>query len=45
MGCLGVHFAFTDAEVAALRKLRSQKKRVEYLEEELEEKYFEQHKE
>jgi len=40
MSCLGVHFAITDEEVAALRSFDGDEGRLEYVTEELEEKYF-----
>jgi hypothetical protein len=38
MGCLGVHFALTAGDVAALRAFGSDKERLQYLTEELEER-------
>ena len=40
MGCLGVHFALTDAEVEQLRSLPSEQDRLDYVVEDLEETYF-----
>jgi hypothetical protein len=40
MGCLGVHFSLSEAEVDRLRGFEDDEERVEYLEEELEEEYF-----
>lgn len=41
MGCLGVHFALTQDEVDALKSQASDSERLDYLQEELEERYFE----
>ncbi len=43
MGCLGVHFALTENEVAKLRALESDADQLAYLMEELEEDYFAHH--
>lgn len=40
MGCLGVHFALTADDVAVLEKLEDEERRLEYLQEELEERYL-----
>lgn len=40
MGCLGVHFALSEEDVAALRSQPSDAARLEYLTEELERRYF-----
>lgn len=40
MGCRGVHFALTNAEVERLRSLESERDRLNYLVEELEVTYF-----
>jgi len=41
MGCLGVHFALEEATVKKLRSLPTEEARLEYLQEEVEEEYFE----
>jgi hypothetical protein len=43
MGCLGVHFALSQAEVDALRAIEDEQERVEYLHEVIEETYFEKY--
>jgi hypothetical protein len=43
MACLGVHFAITDEELEAIESFTSDEDRLNYLKEELEETYFEQH--
>jgi len=43
MGCLGVHFALTEKEVAHLRSLDDEQARVEHLQEVIEETYFGEH--
>ena len=40
MGCLGVHFALTEREVARLRSLKDEDARLEHLQEEIEEQYL-----
>lgn len=40
MSCLGVHFSLSAAEVERLRAFADDAARIEYLQEELEEKYF-----
>jgi hypothetical protein len=40
MSCLGVHFALTDDDVTALKSLTDEQERLDFLIEELEEKYF-----
>jgi hypothetical protein len=40
MGCLGVHFALTEAEVGHLLSIEDAQERLDYLIDELEEKYF-----
>lgn len=40
MGCLGVHFALTAEDVAALEALEDEQERLEFLQEELEERYM-----
>jgi uncharacterized protein DUF1877 len=40
MSCLGVHFALTAEDVAALQSFSDEKERLSYLQEELEERYF-----
>lgn len=45
MSCLGVHFALTEAEVEKLRSIRSEKKRLEHLQEVIEETYLSEHPE
>lgn len=42
MGCLGVHFAITDEEVKHIKSIKSDDERLEYIQEEIEEKYFEE---
>jgi len=42
MRCLGVHFALTAEEVARLRAIEDGPARIEYLQEEIEERYFEE---
>ena len=43
MGCLGVHFALSEQEVAYLRSLTDERARVDHLQEVIEPIYFEQH--
>ena len=43
MSCLGVHFALSEEEVANLRSKPDNESRLEYLQEEVEETYFEKH--
>ena len=43
MGCLGVHFGLSQAEVDRLRGFKDDTARLEYLQEELEEAYFSDH--
>ncbi len=45
MSCLGVHLALTDEEVDKLESLPSDAERLEYLQEDLEERYFSEHRE
>jgi hypothetical protein len=45
MGCLGVHFALSEAEVEHFRSLPSEQDRLDYLIEDLEETYFGERKE
>jgi len=45
MSCLGVHFALTDEEVDKLESLPSDAERLEYIQEDIEERYFAEHKE
>jgi len=45
MGCLGVHFALSDAEVEHLRSLPGERDRLDYVVEEIERTYFDDHKE
>jgi len=40
MSCRGVHFALSESEVVKLRSLKSEDKRLEYLQETIEETYF-----
>ena len=40
MSCLGVHFALTEQDVAALLALHNEQDRLSYLQEELEERYL-----
>jgi hypothetical protein len=40
VSCLGVHFALTDEEVGALRSKRSSRKRLDFLQEDIEERYL-----
>ena len=40
MGCLGVHFALTEEEVAKLRSCKDDAARLEYLQNDIEERYF-----
>ena len=40
MGCLGVHFALTEKEVAYLRSLDDEEARIEHLQQVIEENYF-----
>jgi hypothetical protein len=43
MGCLGVHFALTEKEVADLRSLPDEQARLDHLKEVIEETYFGEH--
>ena len=43
MGCLGVHFALTENEAGHLRSIEDEQERLEHLQEEIEQTYFEQH--
>lgn len=43
MGCLGVHFALSDQEVAALRAIEDEQERLEYFQETVEEDFFTNH--
>ena len=45
MGCLGVHFALSEEEVQHLRSLPSERDRLDYVVEDLEESYFADHEE
>jgi hypothetical protein len=45
MGCLGVHFAFDETTIHKIKALPSEEARLEYLQEELEEDWFEKHPE
>jgi hypothetical protein len=45
MGCRGVHFALSDAEVKHLRSLLSERERLDYVIEDLEASYFADRKE
>ncbi|MDF3057581.1 MAG: hypothetical protein K0R17_1796 [Rariglobus sp.] len=45
MSCLGVHLALTDEEVDKLESLPSDAERLEYIQEDLEERYFSEHRE
>jgi hypothetical protein len=45
MSCLGVHFALSEDEVASLRSQPDEASRLDYLQEEIEEVYFENHPE
>jgi hypothetical protein len=45
MGCLGVHFALSDAEVEHLRSLPSERERLDYVIEDVEDCYFADRKE
>ncbi len=40
MSCLGVHFALSDSEVQVLREFETDEKRLEYLQEVIEEEYL-----
>lgn len=40
MSCLGVHFALTEEDVSALRRIRDERERLEFLKEHIEERYF-----
>jgi hypothetical protein len=42
VGCLGVLFSLGEAEVSKLKALRSDEEKLEYLQEDIEETYFEQ---
>jgi hypothetical protein len=43
VGCRGVHFALSEAEVAHLRSLPSERDRLDYIQEDIEEFYFTDH--
>ncbi len=45
MGCLGVHFALSHAEVEHLRSLPSERDRLDYVVEDIENTYFDDHPE
>lgn len=45
MGCLGVHYGLTDAEVAKLRSYEYDSERLDYLYEDLEENFWSDHPE
>lgn len=45
MSCLGVHFALTEEDVAALRAIDDEQERRNYLVEEIEEEFFENQRE
>jgi hypothetical protein len=45
MGCLGVHFALSAEEVEHLRSLPSERHRLDYVIEDLEDSYFTDHEE
>jgi hypothetical protein len=40
MSCLGVHFALTEEDVAALRAIADEQERLSFLQEEIEERYL-----
>jgi hypothetical protein len=40
MSCLGVHFALTEEDVAALRAIEDEQERLSLLQEDIEERYF-----
>jgi len=40
VSCLGVHFALTEEDVSALRRLRDERERLAFLQEQIEERYF-----
>jgi hypothetical protein len=42
MGCLGVHFAITTQEVAALKSIADERQRLDHLKETIEESYFDE---
>jgi hypothetical protein len=42
MGCLGVHFALSDDDVASLLSKSTDEDRLNYIQEEIEERYFEE---
>ena len=44
MGCLGVHFALDEDDVHGLRAQPSDSARLDYLQEEIEERYFDEHR-
>jgi hypothetical protein len=44
MGCLGVHFALSEAEVETLREIDEEQDRISHVQEVIEEKYFANHK-
>jgi len=41
MGCLGVHFAISAADVEKLKSISGEHERLDHLKEEIEERYFE----
>lgn len=43
MSCRGVHFSISDEEIVRLREFKDDSSRLEYLQEEIEELYFEEH--
>jgi len=43
MSCLGVHFALTSEEVSKLKSFKKDSDRLDYLQEEIETKYFKEH--
>ncbi|WP_337175746.1 YfbM family protein [Paludisphaera sp.] len=45
MGCRGVHFSLSRAEVQRLRDIRDERERLEYVLSVIEEEYFENHRE
>ena len=45
MGCLGVHFALDEKTVRKLKSFRREADRLDYIQEELEETYIEEHPE
>ncbi len=44
MGCRGVHFALSEAEVAHLHSMPSEQDRLDYIQEDIEESYFADHR-